>query len=53
MSDDFDVITGPPAAPPKIKPAAPPAPEPRRAPTATKWPRSRNRRQAPNDRRVA
>ena len=30
MSDDFDVITGPPAAPPKIKPAAPPAPEPRR-----------------------
>ncbi len=31
MTDDFDVITGPPAAPPKIKPAAPPVPEPRRS----------------------
>jgi hypothetical protein len=31
MSDDFDVISGPAAPPPRIKPAAPPAPDPRRS----------------------
>lgn len=36
MSEDFDVISGPPASPLKIKPAAPPpAPEPRRSDAAT------------------
>ncbi len=34
MSNDFDVITGPPVSPAKIRPAAAPAADPRRSPAA-------------------
>ena len=36
MSNDFDVITGPPVPPAKIRPAAPPAADPRRSGEADK-----------------
>jgi hypothetical protein len=36
MSDDFDVITGPPVPPAKIKPAGAPAADPRRSREAEK-----------------